>query len=904
MEQLWHNLQLDEAITALGSRLSGLSGAEVEKRLQQYGTNEIKGKKKLSPIVVFLRQFLSPLIYVLITAVILSFAVQHYLDGIVILGVLTLNAIVGYLQESRAEKAMEALVQMAAPRAKVRRGDVLKQIPARNVVPGDILLLETGDMIPADARLIELSNLKVNEAMLTGESMPIDKHSKILGRDVPVAERKNMVFMGTTVSYGRAIAVAVTTGMSTELGKIADAIREVKTEKTPLQQSIGKLSRYLVVTFLGIIAVLVIVGLIKGFDRLEIFLLAVAAAVSAIPEGLPAVVTVVLAMGMQMMARNNAVVRRLVAVETLGSATIICSDKTGTLTMNEMTARRMYVAGEWIDITGKGYEPFGEFYHEGKLLTPASKEVLELHLIIGALSNDALLTSEDSRHGIYGDPTEGALVVTAAKAGMNKEKLEGKYPRLDEIPFQSEKQYMATLHHKDGGGRIVYAKGSAEKLLAMSQSVLTEDGLLPLSRSEIERIIQATVSMAKEGMRVIATAYIELNDEVEGLKEDDIYGKLIFVGLTGMDDPPRQEAKEAVKLCRQAGIKVVMITGDHKVTAESIAGQLGLPPGRTVTGPELQAISDEELSDQIENISVFARIEPLHKLKIVNAFKARGHVVAMTGDGVNDAPALKSASIGVAMGITGTAVAKEASDIVLADDNFASVVAAIDEGRAIFNRLRNVIFFLLSTNIGELLALILCVFFLGKSPLLPVQIIWNNLVTDTAVAVPLGLESKFGDELQQPPRHPKVGIIFPGLFLRVGFMAIMMGFGIFIIFNWAQGQFSLKEARTITFATMVIFEWFRAFNARSDEHTVFSLGIFRNRVLFISVFVAILLQIAVIYVPFLQTAFSTVPLGIDKWGIAVLAGGSLFAVDEIRKVFFPRLFSLGKWSPMLKEKSR
>jgi Ca2+-transporting ATPase len=481
---------------------------------------------------------------------------------------------------------------------------------------------------------------------------------------------------------------------------------------------------------------------------------------------------------------------------------------------------------------------------------------------------------------------------------MNKEKLEEKFPRLDEIPFQSEKQYMATLHHKDGGGRIVYVKGSAERLLSLSKYVLTVDGILPLGQAESERIVQATISMAKEAMRVIGTAYVELPAEIEDLKDNDIHGKLIFVGLTGMDDPPRKEAREAVQLCKQAGIKVVMITGDHKVTAESVASRLGLPPGKTVTGADLQDISDDELSQQIEDISVFARIEPLHKLKIVNAFKARGHVVAMTGDGVNDAPALKAANIGIAMGITGTAVAKEASDMVLADDNFASVVAAVDEGRAIFNRLRNVIFFLLSTNLGELLALILSVFFVGQSPLLAVQIIWNNLVTDTAVAVPLGLEKKFGDELKQPPRHPKVGIIFPGLFLRVGFMAIMMGIGIFLIFNWAQGRFNLQEARTITFASMVIFEWFRAFNARSDEHTVFSLGIFRNRWLVISVFIALLLQMAVIYAPFLQVAFSTVPLGIDKWGIAVLAGGSLFAVDEIRKVLFPRLFSLGKWMPL------
>jgi len=897
MEEQWHNLQGDEALQTLGSRYSGLSEAEAEARLLQYGTNELKGKKKAPTVLVFLRQFLSPLIYVLIAAVVISFVVQHYIDALVILGVLLLNAIVSFIQEARAEKAMEALVQMAAPKANVRRDSELKQIPARAVVPGDILLLETGDRVPADARLIELSNLKINEATLTGESMPLDKHTEALGKEVPIAERKNLAFMGTTVSYGRAMAVAVRTGMSTELGKIAGAIREVKAEKTPLQKSISKLSRYLIIILLSAIAILVVAGLLKGLDRLEVVLLAVAAAVSVIPEGLPAVVTVVLAIGMQTMAQHNAVIRRLVAVETLGSATVICSDKTGTLTMNEMTVRRIYVDGRWIEVTGEGYEPSGEFHWDGQMLNPAQEEVLGLHLRVGALCNDALLTSGDGQYSIHGDPTEGALVVAAAKAGMNKEKLEKSSPRLDEIPFQSEKQYMATLHHRDGEGRVVYVKGAAERLLSLSKNMLTGKGIIPLGQAESEQIMQATISMAKEAMRVIATAYVELPGEVEDLKDEDIRGKLIFVGLTGMDDPPRREAKEAVQLCKQAGIKVVMITGDYKVTAESVASQLGLSPGKTVTGAELQTMSDEELSQQIENISVFARIEPLHKLRIVNAFKTHGHVVAMTGDGVNDAPALKAANIGIAMGITGTAVAKEASDMVLADDNFESVVAAVDEGRVIFNRLRNVIFFLLSTSLGEILALTLSVFFVGKAPLLAVQIIWNNLVTDTAVAVPLGLEPKFGDELKQPPRHPNVGIIFPGLLLRVVFMAIMMGVGIFLVFNWAQQRVSLEEARTIVFASMVVFEWFRAFNARSDEHTVFSLGVFRNRWLIIFVSIAILLQIAVIYVPFLQIAFSTVPLGIDKWGIAVLAGGSLFAVDEIRKALFPRLFSLGKWKP-------
>jgi len=899
MTEQWHTISSDEALQALDSRRSGLAEAEARQRFLQYGPNELKGKKKTPALLVFLRQFLSPLIYVLLAAVIISVIVEHFLDAWVILGVLLLNAVIGFVQETRAETAMEALIQMTAPKAKAKRGGKIEALPAREIVPGDILLLETGDKIAADARLVEESNLKVNEAALTGESMPVDKHTKALGKQVPIAERKNLVYMGTVVTYGRATALVVRTGMSTEMGKIATSIQEVKPEKTPIQESISKLSKYIIILILGIIGILVAVSLVRGLDWLEVFLLAVAAAVSAIPEGLPAVVTVVLAVGMRIMARRNAVIRRLVAVETLGSATVICSDKTGTLTLNEMTVRRLYVDGQSIEVTGNGYEPRGEFHRDGQIVSPESEAPLALMLRIGALCNDALLTREDDCCSIYGDPTEGALVVAAAKAGMNKEKLEKALPRIDEIPFQSEKQYMATLHPRDGG-RVVYIKGSVERLLSLSKYYLRGGRAVPLEQTDAQAIMQANTAMASEAMRVIATAYVDLPSELEDLKDEDIRGNLVFVGLAGMADPPREEAKEAVKLCRQAGIKVIMITGDHKATAESIAYQLDLPQGKAITGVELQEMSDEELSQQVEDISVFARIEPLHKLRIVNALKSRGHVVAMTGDGVNDAPALKAANIGIAMGITGTDVAKEASDMVLADDNFASVVAAVDEGRAIFNRLRNVVFFLLSTNLGELLALILCVFFIGKAPLLAVQLIWINLVTDTTAAIPLGLEPKFGDELKQPPRHPKVGLIFPGLLLRIGFLAVLMSIGVFVIFNWAQARMGLEEARTIAFCSMVSFEWFRAFNARSDEHTVFSLGIFHNRWLVIAIGVAVMLQITVTYVPFLQVAFTTVPLGIDKWGIAILAGATLFVIEETRKTLFPRLFSSGKWRPLQK----
>ncbi len=898
MEEQWHNLSIDKVLEILGAHRSGLSEDEARKRIARYGQNVLKGKRKSSPVIVFLQQFLSPLIYVLLAAVVVSLFTGHLLDAIIIFAVLLLNATIGYIQETRAEKAMQALLSMAAPKSNVRRGGSMRQVATAELVPGDILLLETGDRVPADARLLEVSNLKANEAMLTGESMPVDKHTAALSGDISVADRKNMIYMGTSITFGRATAVVAETGMSSEIGKIAAAMQVIKDEKTPLQKSIDRLSRLLVILVLVIVSALAVLGLVRGLEWLDTFLLAVATAVSAIPEGLPAEVTVVLTIGMQVMAKRNAIIRKLAAVETLGSATVICTDKTGTLTLNEMTVRRIYTGGSFIEVSGGGYEPVGEFQQGGKVSGVHDDPQLKLHLSIGAVCNNALLSCENDQCSIFGDPTEGALVVAAAKAGMLKEELERKYPRIDEIPFQSEKQYMATLHPCGERGKTVFLKGSLERILGQSKYLLAGQDLVPLLQKDRDVITAASAQMAQSAMRVIATAYKDLPADVSDLTEEHIVSGLVFVGLFGMEDPPRPEAKEAIDLCRSAGIKVIMITGDNKITAQSIARQVNLPEGKAVTGSELAQMSDEGLSRDIENVSVFARIEPLHKLRIVEALKSRGHTVAMTGDGVNDAPALSAANIGIAMGITGTDVSKEASDMILADDNFKSVVSAVDEGRAIFNRLRNIIFFTLSTNFGELLALLLCVGVIGLAPLLALQIIWVNLVTDVALGISLGLEPKYGDELRQPPRHPRVGLIFPGLVIRIAFLALIMGGGIFAVFNWAYMHMSLEEARTLAFCTMVVFEWFRAFNARSDERTIFRIGLLRNRWLLVAISVAILLQLAVVYLPFLQVAFNTVPLDMERWGIAILAGGSMFIIEEMRKIFFPRLFSLGKWKPV------
>lgn len=897
MAQEWHARRVAEVLEALDTQASGLSEEAAGRLLVTHGPNRLEAKKKRRAIVLFLKQFLSPLIYVLLGAAILSVVLDHYMDAVVILAVLILNAVIGFVQEQQAARAMEALVAMTAPKAQVRRDATVMTIPVEDIVPGDIILLESGNRVPADARVIEEANLKVIEASLTGESTSVDKEVDPIPEETPVAERNNMVFMGTNVTHGRAAAVVVSTGMNTQMGAIATALRDVEDEPTPVEKSITTLSRYIVVLVLGVVAILAAVGFYRGLDPLEIVFLAVAAAVSAIPEGLPAVVTVVLAIGMRLMAKRNAIVRRLVAVETLGSATVICSDKTGTLTMNEMTVRRVYVDGRFVDVTGEGYIPEGQFESDGAAVSPDEDSTLGLLLRTGVLCNEASLVKRGQNYEIVGDPTEAALVVAAAKAGIDKESLQRRLHRSCEIPFESEQQYMAVGYEEESRARV-YVKGSVERLLSFCDTIMNDGEEVPLDDEAKAAILQATEKLAADAMRVIALGVADFPSSPHKLKCNQFAGTLTFLGLAGMADPPREEARLAIRQCRDAGIRVIMITGDHRATAEAIARQLELPKGRAIEGTALQKMSDDELAREIEEVSVFARIEPLHKLRIVDALKAKGHVVAMTGDGVNDAPALKTANIGIAMGITGTDVAKESSDMILADDNFASVVAAVEEGRAIFQRLRSVVFFLLSTNLGELIALILAVAVLGKVPLLAVQIIWVNLVTDTAAAIPLGLEPKSGDELAQPPRHPRVGLLYPGNIMRIVFLAAMMGVGVFLVFNWANQRMPVDEARTLAFCTMVTFEWFRAFNARSDEHTLLSLGLFTNRVLLASITVAVLLQLAVVYLPIGQTAFHTVPLSLKHWGIALGAAGGLFLIEEMRKLLFPRLFSLGKWQPL------
>jgi Ca2+-transporting ATPase len=891
----WHNLTKEEVLKTLESGSYGLSEEQARERLEKYGRNELREKGRVPWPVVLLRQLASPLIYILLAAAaIVLIILQKPTDAAVIMAVVVTNSIIGFVQEHKAERAMEALKRLAVPKAKVLRGGGVAEIPAYDLVPGDVILLEAGDKIPADARILEAANLSVDESILTGESVPVQKFVAPIEGEAIVADMGNMVHQGCALVNGRGVAVVTATGMNTEIGKITAQVQETKPPATPLQRNVARLGRYIGGLVLGIVLALIGLGISRGYGFEDIFTLGIAAAVSLIPEGLPVMVTVVLALGMRRMAKRNALIRKLAAVETMGAVTVICSDKTGTLTESEMTLREIYLDGRQIEITGGGYQPEGEFREEGRTLEPKKDEDLFLVLKISALCNDSTLQRENGRYRLLGDPTEGALLVAALKGGLSLENLKKEKPRLAELPFSSEKRYMATLHPLRDGKAIAYVKGAVDRVLEMSrffQQKGTSQEMNPEKKREIEEINQ---KMASKALRVMALAYMECPAYPEQLCTDHLQGALTFVGLTGMIDPPRKEAKEAVAACNGAGIKVVMITGDQKRTAEAIGQELGLPPGEALTGLEIEKMGDDEFKAMVEKISVFARVEPLHKLRIVEALKAKGHTIAMTGDGVNDGPALRSADIGIAMGIKGTDVAREASDMVLTDDNFASIVAAVEEGRVIFGNIRRSVFYLLSTSMGELFTWTFALLAGIPLPVVAVQILWINLVTDGVCTIPLGLEPKHSNVLEEPPRRVKAGIVYGGMLLRIAFVAIFMSVGTFFIFKWELPRVGLEEARTIAFCILVAFQWFNALNARSDQQSLFRLGLFTNPWLLGGIGLAVVLQLVIIYTPLLQGLFYTVSLGRDDWGLVILVAGSIFVAEEIRKAAAPRIFGRGK----------
>lgn len=875
---LWHTLASELVFAHLKSTPAGLTGGEAARRLAEHGPNELKAAHRISPWTILFEQFKNVLIVILLVATALSAFLGHGIEAIAITVIVLFAVLLGFVQEYRAERAIEALRQMAAPTATVLRDGKEVEIPARDLVPGDVVLLRAGNKIPADVRLIEAVNLQIEEAALTGESVPVEKHAAALANgELALGDRKNMAYAGTAATYGRGRAVVVATGMNTEFGKIAQMLQTVETGKTPMQKNLDKLGHTLARAAFVVVAIIVALGLFRGQPFIEMLIFGIALAVAVVPEALPAVVTISLAIGVQRMVKRNALIRRLPAVETLGSTSIICSDKTGTLTKDEMTVRKIFVAGQMLNISGAGYEPRGQFSRNGATVVPASPLIQLLRA--AALASDAhIVHSEtDGRWYVKGDPTEGALVVAAAKAGLTKADLESQFPRVNEIPFTSETKRMTTLHALTEGV-VAYSKGAPEIILASCRRQLTADGEAQLDAANREAILDAARQMASEALRVLAVAS----------KPDASLGnadrEMTFLGLVGMIDPPRPEAKAAIQTCEQAGIKPVMITGDHPLTAQAVARELGLlKTGRVVTGAELEAMSEAELEREVETIEVYARVSPAHKLRVVTALQKKGHIVAMTGDGVNDAPALKKADIGIAMGITGTDVTKEAAAMTLTDDNFASIVAAVEEGRRVFGNTKKYLMFLLSCNIGEII-LITGTTLLGLPlPLTAVQILYVNLATDGLPALALAVDPPEPDLMRRPPRNPRTGVFTrPVLTLMTvaGLWSAVVNLG---LFAWAvnSGR-SLEESMTMTFVSLILIQFFNAYSFRSDRHSVLNRP-FDNKWLNWAILWEVALLVIIIYVPFLHDAFGTFYLPLVDWVIIILLAITIMPVLELAK---------------------
>ena len=878
----WHVLSVEEALARLGVSDAGLSAQEAAQRLAQHGPNELQAVQRVSPWTLLLEQFKNVLIIILLIASALSILLGHGIESIAIVVIVLFAVLLGFVQEYRAERAIEKLRQMAAPTARAVRDGVEQEILARDIVPGDIILLRAGDRVPADARVIEAINLQVEEAALTGESLPANKQTAaIADEDVGAGDRDNMVFAGTAISYGRGRAVVVATGMRSEFGKIAEMLETIDAGKTPLQEQLDRVGDMLARAAFVVVGIIVVMGLLRGQPFVEMFIFGIALAVAVVPEALPAVVTISLAIGVQRMVRHNALMRRLSAVETLGCTSVICSDKTGTLTKNEMTVLEIVAGGEHFLVSGVGYDPDGEFLHDGVAIDPPLflRKVLEA----GVLASDAVLVRNDAMHWeIKGDPTEGALIVAAAKAGISKAKLEICLPRIHEIPFTSETKRMITVH-RQGDGFVAYAKGAPEVILGVCTHLLTADGERPLTPADLTAIETAAHEMAGRALRVLAVA-MRPETGLETVECD-----MVFLGLVGMIDPPRPEVKAAIQTCEEAGVKPVMITGDHPLTARAIAQDLGLlKSGRVVTGAELEDFDGDAFEREVESIEVYARVSPAHKLRVVSALQNRGHVVAMTGDGVNDAPALKKADIGVAMGVTGTDVSKEAAAMTLIDDNFASIVAAVREGRGIFENIKKYLMYLLSSNIGEIGLMAGATLLGAPLPLSAVQILYVNLATDGLPALALAVDPPDPNLMRRKPRNPKTSVFtrpVVSLMAVGGVWSTLVNLSLFL---WAMNSGrSLQEAMTMTFVSLVLIQFFKAYNFRSDREGVLHKP-FANRWLNLAILWELLLLAAIIYLPFLQRPFGTYGLTVYDWLIVVALSATVVPVLELTKVLVRR----------------
>ncbi|MEW6274379.1 MAG: cation-translocating P-type ATPase [Bacillota bacterium] len=906
----WHALEAEEVLAVFGANAAqGLSEREAAERLARFGPNELLKATRASLVSMFLGQFRDFMVILLLAATLISFFLGEYADALAILAIVTLNAVLGCIHEFKAERSLEALKQLVAPEARVMRNGLEKKIPAAELVPGDLVFLEAGDRVPADLRLLQARNLETNEASLTGEAAPVKKDPAPLRHPVSPGETRNMAYLGTVVTRGRGQGVVVATGMATEMGRIAGLIQEAQDDQTPLQRRLAHLGKALVGLCLLICALVVALGIYRGEGIYQMFLAGVSLAVAAIPEGLPAIVTVALATGVQRMARRRAIVRKLSAVETLGCATVICADKTGTLTQNQMTVRKILAGGKTAQVTGEGYDPKGEFtginVHD-----PA----LQLFLKIAALCNNAVLTRGEisvggmfrnvlrkrpaRAWGVHGDPTEGALLVMAAKGGVWREEIEKQERRVAEFPFDSDRKRMTVVYRRPDGRLAAYVKGAPDVVLELCTHYLDGERVLPLPPRKKEEFLRANGELAARALRVLVLAYRELPAAPAGanflkgpdsLNEQEVEKNLIFAGLAGMLDPPRPAARTAVQKCRRAGIKVVMITGDHRLTAGAVAGELGLleRESAVLTGPELDALDDAQLRAKTKNTSVFARVAPRHKLRIVRALKENGHVVAMTGDGVNDAPAVKEADIGIAMGIAGTDVTKEAAAMVLADDNFNTIVAAVEEGRGIYENIRKTIRYLLSCNIGEVLVMFLAVLAGLPLPLLPVQILWMNLITDGLPAMALGVEPVPRDVMYRRPRDPRESIFAHGLGWRIFGGGLLIGLTAMALFAAAyQGEPArLAESRTVAFNALVFLQLFYVLVCRSERPAGGERGFWANPCLPAAVFFSAFLQVAVTQLPLLQPVFRTVSLDWRQWGMILGAAGLPF----LSNLFYSRL---------------
>ncbi|WCK53045.1 calcium-translocating P-type ATPase, SERCA-type [Aneurinibacillus sp. Ricciae_BoGa-3] len=884
-QHYWFSYETDELARILKTNVkNGLSNEDARERLEGIGENVLAEKEKISLLALFLGQFKDFMVLVLLAATLISGFLGEYIDAIAIIAIVIINGILGFIQESRAEKSLSALKELTAPLAHVIRGGKLEQVAARSLVPGDIVYIESGDRVPADIRLIQANGLHIEESTLTGESVPVLKNIKTLEHSqISLGDQHNMAFMGTMVTAGTGYGVVVTTGMMTEMGKIADLINTAETMQTPLQHKLEQLGKILIAVALGLTALVVAVGIWHGQNIYNMFLAGVSLAVAAIPEGLPAIVTVALALGVQRMIRRNAIVRKLPSVETLGSASIICSDKTGTLTQNKMTITHMYVDQTMFEISGTGYAPEGSFTLDQREVRPRSHAVLFKMLQLGVACNNAVLDLQVDKKGLFkktqenwvitGDPTEGALLVAGAKANLNREEVETSWTRIGEFPFDSVRKMMTVILQDPYGKRMLAAKGAPDMLVGKCSHILLGGRVVQLTPTIRRQIVLSNEALAKKALRVLGVAYRDLNAGELPRDERGAERNLVFVGLAGMIDPPREEVKLSIKKCRQAGIRTVMITGDHQTTAEAIAAQLGIltPDALTLNGQDLYNMSDNEFDNIVEKVCVYARVSPEHKLRIVKALQKKGHVVAMTGDGVNDAPAIKSADIGIAMGITGTDVTKEAASLVLADDNFASIEAAIEEGRTIYDNIRKFIRYLLASNVGEIMVMFFAMLAGLPLPLVPIQILWVNLVTDGLPALALGVDQPEEATMQRPPRSRLEGVFANGLAWKIVSRGILIGLvtlaAFWITYQAYPGE--LIRAQTIAFTTLVMAQLIHVFDCRS-EVSIFSRNPLQNKALVLAVISSIALVLPVVYTPFLQQIFNTVALTPGEWVFSIL----------------------------------